>query len=147
MKTILIVDDEEGIAKLLGENLTEDGYKVVLAMNGEDGLRKAQIAKPDLVILDVMMPKMDGAEVCSRLRENARTKELPIIFMTGLKTKNDDFQIGRDIGNHTIFSKPFDYEELLGTVREMTADSIQNGTSGGSVLKGVARKFFGPNKK
>ncbi len=144
MKTILIVDDEEGISKLLAENLTEDGYKVVIATNGEDGLRKAQITKPDLVILDVMMPKMDGAEMCAHLRENAKTKDLPIIFMTGLKTKNDDFQLGRDVGNHTIFSKPFDYDELLGTIREML--NIKGESQAGSILKGVAQKFLGRKK-
>jgi DNA-binding response OmpR family regulator len=120
MKTILIVDDEQSLAVELGDNLKEDGYKIVLASNGEDGLRKVQLAKPDLIILDVMMPKMDGGTMFAKLKESEKTHEIPVIFLTALKSDVDDFLMGRNIGNYTIFSKPFDHEELLGTIREMT---------------------------
>lgn len=119
MKRILVIDDEAEIAAMLGENLREDGYDVVLASNGEEGLRMVQLTKPDLIVVDVVMPKMDGAEMYARLRASERTKDIPVIFLTGLKTKVDDFTLGQEVGTHTIFSKPFDHDELLGTIREM----------------------------
>ena len=121
MKRILVVDDEDELAEQLGESLKEDGYEVVVAHDGEEGLRKVQITKPNLIILDVMMPKMDGAEMYANLQSNKKTKDIPVIFLTALKTQVDDFLLGRDVGNYTIFSKPFDNDELLGTIREMTS--------------------------
>jgi len=121
MKTILLVDDEQELTNLLGDNLREQGYQVVTAEDGEEGLRKVQVTKPDLIVLDVMMPKMDGAQLYERLRSNLKTQTIPIIFLTALKTQINDFELGRDVGLFTIFSKPFDHDELLGTIREMTA--------------------------
>ncbi|OGX04631.1 MAG: hypothetical protein A3G87_08310 [Omnitrophica bacterium RIFCSPLOWO2_12_FULL_50_11] len=121
MKRILVIEDEPQLAEVLGENLREDGYEVVLAGNGQEGLRKVQLTKPDLIILDVVMPKMDGAETYAHLQDSEKTKHIPVIFLTGLKTKVDDFMLGQEVGTHTIFSKPFDHEELLGTIREMTS--------------------------
>jgi DNA-binding response OmpR family regulator len=120
MKTILLIDDEEEIVELLGDSLKDVGYDVVRASDGEDGLRKVELAKPDLIILDVVMPKMDGGEMFAKLKENRKTKHIPVIFLTALKTQVDDFLLGRDVGNYTIFSKPFDHDELIGTIREMT---------------------------
>ena len=108
MKTILVVDDEENIAKMLGEQLEDDGYKVIVATNGADGLRKVQIVKPDLIVLDVMMPKMDGGEMFAKLKQNEKTRNIPIVFLTALKTQVDDFLIGRDV-------LPDDFREI--TVR------------------------------
>jgi len=121
MKRILIIDDEPEIAEMVGGRLREDGYDIVVASNGEEGLRKVQLMKPDLIVLDVMMPKLDGAEVHAKLKANKRTRDIPIIFLTALKTAVHNFALGRDVGTYTIFSKPFDYDELLGTIREFTS--------------------------
>jgi len=123
MKKILVVDDEEELCKMLGDNLREDGYEVFLAKDGEEGLRRVTLVKPDLIILDVMMPKLDGAQMYAKLRSNEKTKHIPVVFLTALKTQVDDFMLGRDVGLFTIFSKPFDHDELLGTIRELTAKS------------------------
>ena len=88
MKRILVIEDEPQLAEVLGENLREDGYEVVLAGNGQEGLRKVQLTKPDLIILDVVMPKMDGAETYAHLQDSEKTKHIPVIFLTGLKTKS-----------------------------------------------------------
>jgi len=120
-KTILVVDDEPEIAKMIASRLGASGYDMTVANGGEEALRKVQIVKPDLIILDVVMPDLDGGEVCARLRQDEKTREIPIIFLTALKTKEDDVNLGKDIGRHTIFAKPFDPKELLGTVREMLA--------------------------
>src|SRR3990167_2901475 len=120
MKRILVVDDGVELGTMLERHLKRDGYEVVLARDGE-GLRKVQITKPDLIILDIMMPKMDGGEMYSKLRANPKTKDIPVIFLTALKTQVDDVMLGRDVGTFTIFSKPFDHHELLGTIREMTS--------------------------
>jgi two-component system, sensor histidine kinase and response regulator len=120
-KTILVVDDEPEIGKLVSHRLGSEGYHVRIAEDGEQALRLANIIKPDLIILDVGLPGMNGAEVCMKLKEQEKTKNIPIIFLTALKTKEDDVRLGFDIGNHTIFAKPFDAKEFLGAVREAIA--------------------------
>ena len=120
-KTILIVDDETDIVEMLEDMLTETGYEVVSARNGKDALRKVKITKPDLVVLDINMPEMDGSEVSLALRQNEATKKIPIIFLTALRTRDDGFGIEKNIGGIPTFAKPFDYDELLGKIRELLA--------------------------
>ncbi|OGW80261.1 MAG: hypothetical protein A3G33_06200 [Omnitrophica bacterium RIFCSPLOWO2_12_FULL_44_17] len=118
-KTILIVDDEPEFCKMLESRLSKEGYEIILAGDGESALRKVKLFKPDLIILDVSMPKMDGGEVYQKLQENVKTQKIPVIFLTALKAKEDDFSLGYDVGLFTVFAKPFDPKELLGTIREM----------------------------
>ena len=117
-KKILVVDDESEIHQMLAEQLSDTGYETIIASDGDEALRKIQLNRPDLVILDVVMPKMDGPTVCAALKEDPRTKNIPIIFLTGLRPKEDELR-GVEIGGYPVFAKPFNFEELLGTVREM----------------------------
>ena len=80
MKTILIIDDEDDIREILGYNLTKEGYKVLQASNGKDGIEMAQKNNPDLVLLDVMMPEMDGIEVCEQLRSDPKNSRNQCMF-------------------------------------------------------------------
>lgn len=119
-KKILVADDEKEIREEIGLRLEEEGYEVTLAANGEQALRLVQLDKPDLVILDVVMPKMDGGAVCSALKENEKTQSIPVIFLTGLRPKEDELK-GMEVGGYPIFAKPFNFEELLATIRELIA--------------------------
>ena len=105
---VLIIDDNDQDQKVMRRFLSQAGYAdLVSATSGQEGLQKAVTAKPVLIILDVTLPEMDGGEVYSQLREKDETKNTPVIFLTGLKTEQDDIRIGFDVGPQTIFGKPF----------------------------------------
>ena len=123
MKTILVVDDEADIRDMMESHLTEIGYEVVTAADGKEALRKVQITKPDLILLDISLPVMDGSEVVLQLKKKEQTKNIPIIFMTAMGTTQDQFEGMRMIGGFPTFSKPFDTEELIGTIREVLSNS------------------------
>ncbi len=120
-KNILVVDDEPEIALLVASRLRTAGYQVQVAKDGEQALRLVTITKPDLIVLDVALPGMSGGDVCAHLQKDEKTKYIPIIFLTALKTKEDDVRLGFDIGRHTIFAKPFNPQEFLGAVRDALA--------------------------
>ena len=109
-KHILIVEDEEHLADALGHNLQFEGFSTTLAYDGEEGLRLAQNMKFDLVILDIMMPKLDGLEVCRRLR--ATGNRVPILFLTA-KSADSDRLLGLKVGADDYVAKPFLLEELI----------------------------------
>ncbi len=81
MKKVLIVDDEPDVLEVLGRRLTQAGYQVIKAQNGEDGILKAKKELPNLIILDIIMPDMDGGSVANKLKEDKTTKDIPIIFL------------------------------------------------------------------
>lgn len=108
---ILVVDDEENIRKLVKYNLILDGFEVVLAVDGKDGLDKAISEKPDLILLDIMMPEIDGLEVCSRLKKNPETRDIPI-FMLSAKGQMQDLEDAYEMGADNYITKPFDVEKL-----------------------------------
>jgi DNA-binding response OmpR family regulator len=108
---VLIVDDEPDIVSLLGLHLKLNGYSVFQANNGLKGLETASLEKPDIIILDVMMPEMDGFEVAKKLKENPETNDIPIIFLTA-RTQTDDKIKGLMVGADDYMIKPFDFEEL-----------------------------------
>ncbi|HML22807.1 MAG TPA: response regulator transcription factor [Aggregatilinea sp.] len=110
---ILIVDDEELPVKLLQMLLERRGYEVVVAYRAEDGLRKAYSHQPDLILLDIMMPDMDGWEACRRLRE---LSDVPIIFLTAKSDKRDIVR-GLEMGADDYIVKPYENEELLARVK------------------------------
>lgn len=110
---ILVVDDEVSILRYVGARLRKEGYEVITAINGEEALVKAEEENPTLVILDIMMPKMDGFEVCSRLRE---WTEAPIIMLSARGDERDKVKC-LDLGADDYITKPFDTEELLARVR------------------------------
>lgn len=109
-KHILIVDDEEHLADALAHNLQFEGFSTTIAYDGEEGLRLARTIQFDLVILDIMMPKLDGLEVCKRLRATGST--VPILFLTA-KSADADRLLGLKVGADDYVAKPFLLEELI----------------------------------
>jgi DNA-binding response OmpR family regulator len=110
---ILIIDDEESLVELVRILLEHKGYEVIKAYRAEDGLRKAYRTQPDLVLLDIMMPDMDGWEVCRRLRE---LSDIPIIFLTA-RTDVREIVKGLELGADDYILKPYDNDELVARVR------------------------------
>ena len=110
---ILVIDDEETTLELIRLLLEHKGYEVIKASRADDGLRKAYRTHPDLVLLDVMMPDLDGWEVCRRLRE---LSDVPIIFMTALSEAKDVVK-GLETGADDYIIKPYDNDELIARVR------------------------------
>lgn len=112
-KTILVVEDEKPIAEILKVNLTKNGYKVLNAYDGEEALRLALTTEPDLILLDVMLPKMDGFTVCKKVRETSAT---PIIMLTA-RAEEVDKVLGLELGADDYITKPFSLRELMARVK------------------------------
>ena len=113
---VLIVEDEPDIRDLLVFHLERDGYQVVKARSGADALRQAQASPPDLVLLDLMLPEMDGLEVCRRLRQNPVTQGIPIVMLTA-RGDEVDRVLGLEMGADDYVVKPFSPRELVARVR------------------------------
>ena len=111
-RRILIIEDEADMAYAIGLQLEAAGYTVETAGDGKEGLEKARRTKPDLIILDVMLPKMDGFKVCRMLKFDERYKTIPIIMLTARAQKIDE-SIGFEVGANAYLSKPFEPKELL----------------------------------
>lgn len=116
-KRILLVDDEMDLVETLRFSLELEGYEVLTAYNGEEALHLARSHQPDLILLDVMLPKMDGYKVCRLLKFDARYKHIPILMLTA-KTQEKDRIIGQETGADEYITKPFEMEELMKKVRE-----------------------------
>src|SRR3989339_175124 len=114
-KRILVVDDDPGIVKLLENRLTEKGYKVVSALEAADGLQMAINDSPDLIVLDVMMPIINGYNFCHLLKSEEGKKEIPIIFLTSRNSK-EDIQIGHKMGADAYLTKPVDMGVLIAKI-------------------------------
>jgi len=113
---ILVVEDEDALATLLEYNLSKEGFRVSMAPDGEEALLKVDEEAPDLVILDWMLPKVSGIEVCRRLRQGAKTRNLPIIMLTARGEESDRIR-GLDTGADDYVVKPFAMSELTARVR------------------------------
>jgi two-component system phosphate regulon response regulator PhoB len=113
---VLIVDDEQDVTELLEFNLRSAGYDVVSAEDGPTALKKAREALPDLIVLDVMLPEMDGTEVCKQLRRDPSTARIPIIMLTA-KAGEIDRVLGLELGADDYVTKPFSPRELVLRVR------------------------------
>ena len=120
-KRILIVDDEEIIVRMLKLRLESSGYEVIVACDGQDGLKKAKEFLPDLIILDVMMPKMEGTKVCGLLKSDARYKNIPIIMFTA-KAQEADRQLSKDLGADEFINKPLEPEDFMNKVRSLLGE-------------------------
>jgi two-component system, OmpR family, alkaline phosphatase synthesis response regulator PhoP len=116
MPKILIVDDEKDILELVSYNLEKEGFKTAKAYDGEAALGMVRSEKPDMVILDLMLPKMNGLDVCKAIRRNPETANLPIIMLTA-KGDEVDKIIGLEIGADDYVTKPFSVKELIARVR------------------------------
>lgn len=112
-KRILVVEDEKAIADILEFNLKKEGYAVICAYDGEDGLSKALNENPDLILLDVMLPKLDGFEVCKRVRASSN---VPIIMLTAREEEVDKV-LGLELGADDYITKPFSMRELMARIK------------------------------
>jgi DNA-binding response OmpR family regulator len=115
-KKILVVDDEPDVASLLTLLLKSQGYNVVSAGDGQEALEKARSEQPDLILLDVMLPKMDGYKVARMLKFDENFSSIPIIMLTA-KVQEKDKQIGMEMGADDYVTKPFDTAALLAKVK------------------------------
>ena len=114
---ILVVDDEPSIVRLMEFILARQGHEMLVAVNGEEALEKVHANRPDLVLLDIMMPRIDGYEVARTLRADPKTSELPIIMLSA-KAQEEDIQKGIDVGVNEYITKPFSPEQLVHIVAD-----------------------------
>ena len=133
MDKILIIDDEQDIRDILNYNLTKEGYQVYEASNGREGIELALMKKPDLIILDVMMPEMDGIEVCEELKDSPVTKNINICFLTA---RSEDYSqiAGFDAGGDDYVLKPIKPKVLISRIKAILRRSV-TGNSEGSEQK------------
>ncbi|KQY75244.1 response regulator [Brevundimonas sp. Root1423] len=113
---VLVMEDEDALATLLSYNLEKEGYRVVVAADGEEGMLQIDERLPDLVLLDWMLPKLSGIEVCRRIRGRAETRNLPIIMLTARGEESDRIR-GLDTGADDYLTKPFSMSELIARIR------------------------------
>lgn len=111
-KKILVVDDEVYILHILDFSLGAEGYEVITAADGEEAIDRARVEKPDLVVLDIMMPKVDGFEACRRLKADPETSQIPVILLTA-KGREVDRQMGMEVGADDYIVKPFSPTKLI----------------------------------
>ncbi|HEV3167134.1 MAG TPA: winged helix-turn-helix domain-containing protein [Isosphaeraceae bacterium] len=114
---ILVVEDERALVEILTYNLEREGYEVLVARDGQDGLRQAQLKLPDLVLLDLMLPLKPGLEVCRELRAGPRTREIPIIMLTARAEETDEL-IGLTMGADDYVTKPFSVKVLIERIKK-----------------------------
>jgi DNA-binding response OmpR family regulator len=115
-KKILVVDDEVDLVETIRFPLESEGFTVLVSYNGEDALNQARKENPDLILLDIMLPKLDGYKVCRLLKFDERYRNIPILMLTA-KTQEKDKTIGLETGADEYITKPFDIDELLEKVR------------------------------
>ena len=117
-KRILVCDDDPVILRLLQVNLELEGYEVLMAHHGENALELANSEHPDLVILDIMMPRLDGYQTCRQLKESDVTSDIPVIFLSA-KAQASDIEKGKQYGVEDYLTKPFDPNELIEVVQRV----------------------------
>jgi two-component system phosphate regulon response regulator PhoB len=113
---ILIIEDERALSQVLTYNLQREGYETLVAYDGQEGLRKAQTLLPDLVLLDLMLPVIDGLDVCRRLRSGEQTRKIPILMLTA-KGEETDQLVGFSLGADDYVTKPFSVKVLLQRIK------------------------------
>lgn len=117
MKKVLIVDDEQDIVESIKFVLETEGYECFTAYNGEDGLKLAKELNPNLIILDIMMPKINGYKISRLLKFDTKYKDIPIIMLTA-RSQDEDKLIGAETGANEYITKPFDLENVINTVNK-----------------------------
>jgi DNA-binding response OmpR family regulator len=116
MKKVLIVDDEADIIEILQFVLEAQGYECITALDGEEGLKLARESNPDLIILDVMMPKMNGYKICRLLKFDEKYKNIPILMVTA-RAQDKDKEIGEETGANEYITKPFQVDYVIEKVK------------------------------
>ena len=119
---ILVVDDEVNITQILEFSIGAEGYEVVTAANGEEAIEKARREQPDLIILDVMMPRIDGYEACRILKTNPLTKSIPVVLLTA-KGRDIDKRLGYEVGATDYIIKPFSPNKLIDRIHQLLVGS------------------------
>jgi DNA-binding response OmpR family regulator len=120
-KRILLIDDHQTVFKLLEAIVRIKGYKLLYADCGQQGIVMAREEQPDLILLDVMMPDLDGFKVCQYLKDNEETKQIPIMFLTA-RGAEDDLATGRQAGADGFMTKPFQTMDVLNQVEKMLSE-------------------------
>lgn len=123
-KRILIIDDEKEMSQVETLRLEAYGYAVSAAYDGESGLAKARAEKPDLILLDIMLPKISGYELCRLLKQDAACRDIPIILVSAIDQKYDT-DLGKKVGASDFFTKPFEPDVLLAKIKELTKKKPQ----------------------
>ncbi len=118
MATILVAEDEKDIRELITFSLTFAGFQVVQAVDGQDALEKALAVKPDLIMMDVRMPRMTGYEACARMKDMDELKEIPVVILSA-KGQESEIQTGLDAGAYEYILKPFAPDELIQRVKDI----------------------------
>ena len=121
-KKILIIEDDPGTMRLLSYTLEHEGYEVLSAEDGLVGLKRAQDEHPDILILDIMLPGLDGYEICNRLRRNPETITVPILMVSG-RARQEDKNVGLKMGADDYLSKPVDPQTVLTKVEALLAST------------------------
>ena len=116
-KKILIVDDEKDFANALKLRFENEGYSVDMALDGKEALDKVNNSAPDLIILDLMLPKIDGFKLCRMIKFNEKHRQIPIIMLTA-RTQDSDRTLGHEVGADVYFVKPVEAKELVSRVKE-----------------------------
>jgi DNA-binding response OmpR family regulator len=130
---ILVVEDERLIASMLKELLEANHYEVVLAMDGEEGLNKARSAQPDLILLDIMLPKWDGLKICRLLKFDVKYRHIPIVMLTA-RAGEADREVSLQSGANDYMVKPFNPQNLLARISELLkAKGSSSLASGGAI--------------
>ena len=120
--TVLVVEDEADVAEMLRYNLAKEGYEVRLAATGTDALRQAREMRPDVILLDIMVPQLNGWEICRRLKQDRDTHAIPVVMVTG-RVEEGDKVLGFEMGADDYVTKPFSPRELVARVRAVTRRS------------------------
>ena len=131
---ILVVDDEEDILELVRYNLSREGYKIICASSGEEGLKTAKSENPDLIVLDLMLPGVDGLDVTRRLKGDDTTRKIPIVMLTA-KGEESDIVTGLELGAEDYITKPFSTKVLVARVRAVLRRNVQDAIEEKEVLK------------
>jgi two-component system, OmpR family, alkaline phosphatase synthesis response regulator PhoP len=131
---ILVVDDEEDILELVRYNLSREGYKVLSATSGEEGLKSARAEKPDLIILDLMLPGVDGLDVTRRLKGDEATRKIPIVMLTA-KGEESDIVTGLELGAEDYITKPFSAKVLVARIRTVLRRDLKEAQEEKEALK------------
>lgn len=123
-KRILVVDDEPRVLAVISKRLESKGYEVITATEGYEGLRKARTEKPDLIILDLIMPNLNGYQICAMLKRDLDYKHIPILMLTA-RSQEKDIEEGMKMGADAYLTKPYKDEVLLSYVAELLAKGEQ----------------------
>ncbi len=137
-ESILIVEDDENIQQLVGYNLAKAGFHILYAENGEQALATVKREQPDMLVLDLMLPGLNGFEVCRILRKDPQTRSLPIIMLTA-KSEENDVSAGLDLGADDYITKPFSPRILVSRIKAALRRRDESGEDGGEDNSGLIR--------